>query len=93
MEELLKESAKTGEPLVRHLDYQFPGQGFANCDDQFMLGSRYLVAPVLEKAAKRTVRLPKGTWVGTDGARHKGPRVISVDVRSGQVSVFTHQGK
>lgn len=93
LEELLAESANTAEPLIRHLEYQFPGQGFANCADQFMIGSRYLVAPVLCKSGKRTVRLPKGTWTADDGLKYKGPRVITLDVSGGRIPVFTLQGK
>ena len=36
METLVKESGTTAEPIVRHMAYQFPRQGFADCDDQFM---------------------------------------------------------
>ena len=43
----LLNSAKTGEPIIRHMEYAFPHQGFVDCKDQFMLGDRYLVAPVL----------------------------------------------
>ncbi|MEG2453209.1 MAG: glycoside hydrolase family 31 protein, partial [Clostridium sp.] len=41
-----RSSAKTGEPIVRHLEYAFPHQGFENCKDQYMLGDKYLVAPM-----------------------------------------------
>lgn len=37
--------AKTGEPIIRHMEYAFPHQGFVDCRDQFMLGDKYLVAP------------------------------------------------
>lgn len=62
MEEL-KKTQKTGEPLVRYLAYEFPGEPVEQITDQFMLGSRYLVAPVCEKGKDgRKVYLPKGTW-------------------------------
>lgn len=85
MEELLQEAGTTGEPLMRHMEYQFPGQGFWDCTDQYMLGSRYLVAPVLDDTGRRTVRLPRGTWISADGTRYKGPRVINVDVSDGSI--------
>lgn len=88
MEGLLREAKVTGEPVLRHMEYQFPGQGFFNCDDQFMLGSKYLVAPVLGNAERRTVRLPRGVWTAQDGVKFRGPRVISVDVSDGQLPVF-----
>ncbi len=74
--ELAAESAKTGEPLVRPMEYNFPRAGFSDCNDQFMIGMRYLVAPALNDDAKRTVRLPKGSWVDASGKRHRGPVVI-----------------
>ena len=88
MEELFRETSATGEPLMRHMEYQFPGQGFWNCTDQYMLGPRYLIAPVLDDTGKRTVRLPRGTWTAPDGTRYKGPRVINVDVRDGAFPLF-----
>lgn len=91
--DLLDEAADTVEPLVRHMEYQFPGQGFANCNDQFMLGARYLVAPVLDPSPRRTVRLPRGMWTAADGTKHRGPRVITVDVSDGKMAFFTLQGK
>ncbi|MDL2256376.1 glycoside hydrolase family 31 protein, partial [Parabacteroides sp. OttesenSCG-928-K15] len=73
-------SAKTGEPIVRHLEYAFPHQGFATCKDQFMLGDKYLVAPMVEQGTSREVRLPKGTWKDETGKRFKGGRTIRIDV-------------
>jgi len=75
-----QESSKTGEPIVRHMEYAFPNQGFATCKDQFMLGNKYMVAPVVTKENKRTVQLPKGTWKDDQGKKHKGGRSIEIDV-------------
>lgn len=41
-------------------NYVFPHEGFADCHDQFMLGDKYLVAPMVTKGTRRTVKLPKG---------------------------------
>lgn len=75
-----RESARTGEPIVRHMEYAFPGEGFATCNDQFMLGNTYLVAPVVTEKNMRTVKLPKGTWKDDLGKKHKGGRTIEIDV-------------
>ncbi|WP_106830034.1 glycoside hydrolase family 31 protein [Parabacteroides pacaensis] len=78
--ELAKHAAQTGEPIVRHMEYSFPHQGFATCKDQFMLGDRYLVAPVVTPDDKRIVKLPKGTWKDDEGKKFKGPKVIEIEV-------------
>lgn len=86
-------SAKTSEPLVRHMEYQFPKMGFYDCDDQFMLGAKYLFAPNTGNSSKRIVRIPKGTWTDRDGVRIKGPVVKEVDNSDGRVIYFRLTGK
>ncbi len=76
--ELVKASAKTGEPVLRHMEYNFPNQGYADIKDQFMMGKNILVAPVQENGKySRKVVFPKGTWKGTwkgdDGSTVTGP--------------------
>jgi len=41
---LARESSRTGEPIVRNMEYVFPGQGWEELKDQFMLGNDILVA-------------------------------------------------
>ena len=85
MENLVKESAKTGEPIVRHLEYQFPRQGFSDCDDQFMLGPKYLIAPCVDGGPKRMVRLPKGRWTDKAGKTFRGPLVTEAECSGGLI--------
>lgn len=73
-----RSSAKTGEPIVRHMEYAFPHKGFADCKDQFMLGDKYLVAPMVEKGTVRKVSLPNGLWKDDTGKLFKGPKTIEV---------------
>lgn len=75
---LAENAAKTGEPILRSMDYEFPGQGFGACDTQFMLGPDWLVAPVLTSENKVTVRLPKGEWKDDLGATHAGPKTLEL---------------
>jgi alpha-glucosidase (family GH31 glycosyl hydrolase) len=70
---LAQQSAKTGAPIVRNLEFEFPDQGFADCKDQFMLGEDILVAPMLESGSSRDVLFPKGTWKDKNGNIIKGP--------------------
>lgn len=68
--ELIKESAKTGVPAIRYLEYEFPGQGLEKITDEFMLGDKYLVAPVLEKGkTEREVIFPSGRWQDIDDGK------------------------
>lgn len=60
-----RRSAATGEPMMRHLLLDHPGDGkAAGVDDQFLLGPDLLVAPVVEEGASgRDVYFPSGSWV------------------------------
>lgn len=61
--EELERIGRTGEPLIRYMAYEFPEAGVEKIIDQFMLGSRYLVAPVYKKGSgRRKVYLPEGLW-------------------------------
>ena len=58
---LAKESAETGEPIVRSMEYVFPHHGYERVKDQFLLGEKILVAPLLQKGeTSRKVFIPKG---------------------------------
>ncbi|MDR1763834.1 MAG: glycoside hydrolase family 31 protein [Dysgonamonadaceae bacterium] len=83
-----RESAKTGEPIVRNMEYAFPGQGFALVNDQFMLGEKYLVAPVVTKDNFRAVKLPKGAWKDDLGKVYKGDRTVKIEVPLNRLPYF-----
>jgi len=67
-----RKCAVSGEPIVRSMEYSFPGQGMEDCLDQFMLGDRYLVAPMVSAGTQRIVTLPKGKWVDEEGKGYQG---------------------
>ena len=77
--ECARHASKTGEPIVRAMEYEFPGQGFARPMQQFMLGSRWLVAPVLSPDGAKTVELPAGRWRDDLGAVHAGPATLRLE--------------
>lgn len=73
-------AAKTGEPFVTSLEYIFPGQGYEKMQNQFMLGSNIMVAPMLQKGNRRTVVFPKGKWKADDGSTITGPVTKEITV-------------
>ncbi|NBB78389.1 MAG: glycoside hydrolase [Verrucomicrobia bacterium] len=78
---LAHRSSQTGEPIVKPLAWYWPNQGYETIQDQFILGSDLLVAPVFEQGARsRTVRFPEGIWHGDDGSKVVGPATIEIDV-------------
>ena len=87
--QLAKEAALTGEPIVRHLEYVFPHQGYAAIKDQFMLGNNIMVAPmVVKNKSNRDVIIPKGRWKSDDGKMIKGPAKISIPVPLDRLPYF-----
>ena len=77
--ELAKEAARTGEPMMRNLEYSFPGRGYAEILDEFMMGNDLLVAPVMEKGAvSRKVVLPPGKWLADNGKTYVGPTTVEI---------------
>lgn len=75
-------ASMTGEPIIKPLEFNYPGKGYAGITNQFLLGDSLLVAPVLTKGAlARTVVIPEGKWKSFDGKIIKGPETIEVSVR------------
>jgi len=77
---LAKEAATTGEPIVKNMEFVFPGQGYESIVNQFMLGDNLLVAPMLEDKAVRNVVLPKGKWKADDGKVYSGGKTYEITV-------------
>jgi alpha-glucosidase (family GH31 glycosyl hydrolase) len=78
--DLAYESARCGEPIMRHLAYEYPEHDYEEIIDQFLLGTSILVAPVLEPGARsREVVFPPGTWIAEDGTTYQGPSVFPIE--------------
>ncbi len=82
------EAEMMGWPVVRHMWLHYPMDETAHeTDDQFLLGSGFLVAPVLEKclgwfscASERDVYLPEGEWTHLwTGEIFTGPMSLRVE--------------
>ncbi|AXK37602.1 glycosyl hydrolase [Streptomyces armeniacus] len=86
---------RTGAPYVRPLWWQHSrDRALRDCDDAFLLGDALLVAPVLEKGARRrTVRLPRGRWYDTaTGQAYEGPARAELDAPLGRIPVLARAG-
>ena len=89
---LAKRAAKDGEPIMRNLEYVFPGRGYGAIRDEFLMGDDLLVAPVVEQGAKtRTVTIPPGTWVADDGSEVSGPTVVTVETPLARLPHFVRK--
>ena len=76
-----RNSATTGEPILRSMEYNFPRVGFAKVSNQFFIGEKLLVVPVMEKGIKEVeIILPDGTWKGFDGKTYQGNQTIKTEV-------------
>lgn len=85
--QILTASAKSGQPAVTPLEYYFPNQGYADIQDEFMLGKKYLVAPVVTPGNTRQVYIPKGQWKFR-GKIIKGPLQEQITVPIDELPVF-----
>jgi alpha-glucosidase len=89
---LAEEAARTGAPIVRHLVLVYPAdRESARTHDEFLLGDRLLVAPVVTAGARsRRVYFPPGSaWYNVwTGVRFEGGASAEVDAPIGSPAVF-----
>ncbi len=88
---LMEETAKTGAPLIRTMFYEFPDDKQCwELPEQFMFGSDYLVAPILQLGAReRTLYLPAGKWQSlSDNSIIDGGRFVTVPAPLDTIPVF-----
>lgn len=91
----LEEAHRTGVPLFRPLllNYQEDPDTY-NIDDEFMIGTDLLVAPVMKPdVTSRLVYLPAGTWYDYwTNKRFDGPTTITVNTPLETVPMFVRGG-
>ena len=94
--QLMAEAHENGTPLLRGMYYEFPDD--PACDllqDQYMFGSRYLAAPVMEAGARsRSVYFPAGTaWKNVEtGEIITGGQRMNVAAPLDVIPVFERLG-
>lgn len=82
-------TARSGEPIIRSLEYAYPGNAFGRVNQQFLIGDKLLVAPIIEKGVtEHKVHLPKGKWKAFNGEVYKGNREILVSVTINDIPYF-----
>lgn len=76
---LVEEAEKTGEPVIRCLEYSYPHRGYKKITDEYTVGENILVAPVITKGTfKRDVTFPPGKWKDGDGNIYDGDRTYNL---------------
>ena len=88
---LMKEAHRNGSPVIRTMFYEFPeDEKCWECEDQYMFGPDYLVAPVFEYGAReRSVYLPEGKWENIFTKKTvSGGKTVTVAAPVDQIPVF-----
>lgn len=91
---LYEETSANGSPLIRAMFYEFPEDSKCwELQDQYMFGSRYLVAPILKlNQFEREVYLPEGKWkLTSDGTVYDGGQTVTVKAPIEYMPVFEKQ--
>ena len=89
--QLYEEAHQTGAPLIRTMFFEFPlDEKCWELKDQYMFGSRYLVAPVLElHQTERDVYLPEGQWKNiNNGEILTGGRMVKTAAPIDEIPVY-----
>ncbi len=88
---LFEECHRTGAPILRPLLFEYPeDETTYNADDEFLLGSALLVAPISRPGIEhRHVYLPQGTWFHYwTGERFDGPAHILAHAPLGEPALY-----
>lgn len=88
---LYAEASENGSPLIRPMFYEFPeDEKCWDMQDQYMFGSRYLVAPILHlNEFGRSVYLPEGSWrLTSDSSVYEGGQTVTVEAPLDYMPVF-----
>jgi alpha-D-xyloside xylohydrolase len=89
-----QEAAKTGIPILRALVLNYQNDARARTTkDEYLFGSDFLVAPVIDEATQRAVYLPAGEWVNYwTGKPDEGGKVVVADAPVDSIPVWVRAG-
>jgi alpha-glucosidase (family GH31 glycosyl hydrolase) len=85
--QVIRKAAQTGGPALRPMAYNYPNKEYESIEDQFMIGEKMLVAPVLTENDERTVVLPPGDWY-YQNKKWKGGKRYQIKVTLNELAVF-----
>lgn len=93
---LFHRHTETGDPCLRPLFYEFPGEpSLDRIGDQFMVGGDIMQAPIVhEGETQRELYLPgEGNWFDTGSGRwHPGRRRLTLDARVENTGLYIKEG-
>ena len=76
---LVENAEKTGEPILRNLEYACPHHGYEKITDEFLLGNDILVCPVVTKGTfEKNIVFPCGTWTDENGNEYEGNKTYLI---------------
>jgi len=87
-------ACERGHPLLRPLLFEFPHDpGSWLVEDQYLLGTGLLVAPLFERAERRRVYLPPGRWRRFDsGEALEGPAWHTLQIDDIPAAILVRDG-
>lgn len=87
-------SSEAGYPLIRPLFFESPDDPTSwLIEDEYLLGSEMLVAPLIEEGDSRTIYLPPGRWVDYQSAlEYEGSRWHRIKVGAVPVVLLAKAG-
>ena len=89
IKELVQKASEDCSPIIRSMAFEYPNCNYEEIKDQFMLGDKYLIAPILHKnQTERKVILPKGKWEDDLGNVFEGNQTIEIKVPLDRIPYF-----
>lgn len=91
---LAEETTRTGAPIMRPMLLEYPNDPKTiDMRDQWLMGSRLLVAPVMNQGGQRDVYLPAGNWFDFNtGSALKGGQTLSISAPLDLIPLYVRAG-